>query len=285
MQFSVMQTQVRERLLEGTARFFTDAQIKAYLNSAYADFVARTKWPTRVTAIAAVANQYEYALASNTMKVHKVKWEDQYTLWPKKDWEFDLWMGSAVDSESTRPEIYTAYPWDRRIRVYPIPSTASDATAINDAGNMSSSATSVTVDSTTDFPNNGILIIESEQVLYYAKTATSFTQLVRGHGGTTAATHLDNVAVTLGSIQVYNSYMPADMSADADLPLINTEYHEALVWYAVQLGLFKRQRYKESEIAFEKYMEIVQRANRDRLQESMEGHEHVRDCDTEQDYL
>lgn len=280
-----MQTQARERLLEGTARFFTDAQIKAYLNSAYADFVARTKWPTRVSAIAAVANQYEYAIPSNTIKIHKVKWEDQYTLWPKKDYEFDLWMGSAVDSESTRPEIYTAFPWDRRLRVYPIPSTASDATAINNVAGITSTATSMTVDSTSAFPNNGILVVESEQILYYAKTSTTFTQLVRGHGGTTAATHADDIAVTLGSLQIYNSYMPADMSSDTDTPLINVEYHEALVWYAVQLGLFKRQRYKESEIAFEKYMEIVQRANRDRLVESMEGHEHVRDEDTESDLM
>ncbi len=285
MQLSVIRTQARERLLEGTARFFTDAQVNAYINSGYADFVARTKWPTRVSAIAAVANQYEYNVPTNTVKISKVKWEDQYTLYPKKDYELDLWMGSAVDSESTRPEIYTVYPFDRKIRVYPIPSTASDATAINDVGNMSSSATSVTVDDTTNFPSNGILIIESEQVLYYAKTATTFTQLVRGHGGTTAATHLDNVAVTLGSIQVYNAYMPTDLSADGDIPLINVEYHEALVWYAVQLGLFKRQRYKESEIAFEKYLDTVQRANRDRLQESLEGHEHLRDCDTEQDYF
>lgn len=283
MQFSVIQSKVRERLLEPSARFFTDAQIKAFINDGYADFIGRTKWAERLSCQPAVANQYEYNLPSNTIKVKKIRWEDQYRINPKKEFEFDNIVGQANDSTNSRPHIYTLLPWDLKIRVYPIPSAASPETTMNDSGGISSSDTTVTVTSTTDFPTTGRLIIESEQILYTGKTSTTFTGLVRGDGRTTAASHADGLAVKLGSIQVYNTYMPADMSADTDLPAFNPEYHEALVWYAVNIGQYKRQRFKEGAEAFNQYMDFVKRAERDRLQESLEGHEHVLECDYEVD--
>ena len=68
-------------------------------------------------------------------------------------------------------------------------------TLIDDASNITDSATTITVDSTDGFEDNGYIRIENELIHYTGKTATSFTGLTRGAGGTTAATHANNVAI------------------------------------------------------------------------------------------
>ncbi|MDC0456979.1 flagellar hook-basal body complex protein [Alphaproteobacteria bacterium] len=54
---------------------------------------------------------------------------------------------------------------------------------------LTSTATTLTVDSTADFENDGFIRIGNELIGYTGKTATSFTGLTRGAGGTTAAAH------------------------------------------------------------------------------------------------
>ncbi len=68
-------------------------------------------------------------------------------------------------------------------------------TLINNTSNITDAATSITVDDTTGFDDNGFLRIENELIQYTGKTATTFTGLTRGVGGTTAAAHNDNVSI------------------------------------------------------------------------------------------
>ncbi len=68
-------------------------------------------------------------------------------------------------------------------------------TLIDNTSNITATATSITVDSTAGFEDNGYIRIEKELIHYTGKTATTFTGLTRGTGGTTAATHNDNVAI------------------------------------------------------------------------------------------
>ena len=56
-------------------------------------------------------------------------------------------------------------------------------------GQLATTATSLAVDSTADFEDNGFIRIGNELISYTGKTATSFTGLTRGVGGTTAAQH------------------------------------------------------------------------------------------------
>jgi len=70
-----------------------------------------------------------------------------------------------------------------------------NTTAINNASNITNSATTIIVDSTVGFPPEGKIIIESEVLSYTSITATTFVGLTRGVGSSSAATHNDNVAV------------------------------------------------------------------------------------------
>ena len=62
-------------------------------------------------------------------------------------------------------------------------------------GALSSSTTTVSVDSTTGFPSVGFFAIDNELVSYTGLTTTSFTGCTRGENGTTATTHTDDSIV------------------------------------------------------------------------------------------
>ena len=57
------------------------------------------------------------------------------------------------------------------------------------ASALASTDTTLTVDSTADFESSGYLAIGNEIIKYTGTTATTFTGLVRGSGGTTAVAH------------------------------------------------------------------------------------------------
>ena len=79
--------------------------------------------------------------------------------------------------------------------------------AINDA------VTTITVDSTADFPSAGQITIGSEEITYSGVTATTFTGCVRGVNGTAAASHLDNAEVIIDtkckSLRAFRSFLIA----------------------------------------------------------------------------
>ena len=54
-----------------------------------------------------------------------------------------------------------------------------------------------TVDATSGYPSTGVLHIDGEQMSYSGLTATSFTGLVRGINGTTAAAHSSGAEVDI----------------------------------------------------------------------------------------
>ena len=84
-------------------------------------------------------------------------------------------------------------------------------TALN--GALNDSATTVTVDSTEDFPTSGTVTVGSEDISYTGKTDTTFTTCTRGANSTTAAAHDDDAAVYVTvytkSIRAFRSFLVA----------------------------------------------------------------------------
>jgi hypothetical protein len=68
-------------------------------------------------------------------------------------------------------------------------------TTLNNVGGYNSSATSIIVTDTSEFPATGQFMIDSEEITYTGKTGTTFTGLTRGANGTTAASHLNAAPV------------------------------------------------------------------------------------------
>ena len=68
-------------------------------------------------------------------------------------------------------------------------------------GALDSSSTTITVDDTSKFPEQGIIRIENEKIRYYSKTATAFiatdgSTSGRGYEGTVATSHADKTEVS-----------------------------------------------------------------------------------------
>jgi len=86
-------------------------------------------------------------------------------------------------------------------------------TKINDA-EPEKTDTTITVDSTDGFPEQGRLRIEDEEILYTGKTRTTFTGCTRGYRGTNAADHADNDVVS-------NKYKVLITDYKESIPLAN----------------------------------------------------------------
>lgn len=62
-------------------------------------------------------------------------------------------------------------------------------------GALTNSATTITVDSTYDFAEQGKLRVDEEEMTYTGKTPTTFTGVTRGARDTRAVAHLDNAVI------------------------------------------------------------------------------------------
>jgi hypothetical protein len=86
-------------------------------------------------------------------------------------------------------------------------------TALDGAITSTSSTSNITVDSTTTFPSSGTFTIDSEDISYTGKTATTFTGISRAQNSTTGATHLDDASVFVNvackAIRSFRSFLVA----------------------------------------------------------------------------
>jgi len=80
-------------------------------------------------------------------------------------------------------------------------------------GALNNSDTTITVDSTEDFPSAGTINIGSEKITYTGVTSTTFTGCTRGAESTSAASHSDNDPVTVSvlckSMRAFRSFLVA----------------------------------------------------------------------------
>jgi len=95
-------------------------------------------------------------------------------------------------------------------------------------GALTINATTITLDSVTQFPTSGTLLIDSEQITYTGTNTSNstITGCTRGANSTVAATHTDNTAVydynsiTYGADDILEaSYRQTDQDPVVDFPL------------------------------------------------------------------
>ena len=153
-----------------------------------------------------------------------------------------------------------------------------DATTLN--GNLTDSATTITVASTTGFPTTGVLFILGEQVIYTGLTSTTFTGCTRGSNNTTAAAHASGVQVasfTNGGVPQFivrtldNNYLlyplpdkqytlafdfftfPADLTAQGDITTIPDRFLPVIVDGATAFVYQYRGEMQQYQLNFDRF--------------------------------
>lgn len=126
----------------------------------------------------------------------------------------------------------------RRLGLLPVPSESAMTALVNDAATVLAAATSITYDTASDdFPDRGIVIIDSEVIYYTYKSSTQLLGCIRGMEGTTAAIHANNATITLRNINLLCSKIPVDLSNSTDTPIsIDESYQLALPYFALSLA-------------------------------------------------
>ncbi len=99
------------------------------------------------------------------------------------------------------PQICTV--WEKNLYIYPPVSSSAGTTTLD--GNITATDTTITVDSTSNFPKRGRIIIENEVIEYTDTNSTQFLNCTRGVEGTDAVSHSDGKTVTERDIWVHSS--------------------------------------------------------------------------------
>ena len=249
-----LQDDLQARMADKSARFIVDADATRYLNIAYHEFVNKTEMLLREWGFAVIANQFLYSAPTDMIKPGVMMWMQN----SRRKLGYHplgyLADNGGLDLTSSGPaHSFTWYEGDDKFRLWPTPSSTSEATAINQVGGISAAVTTITVDDASDLRDTGWVQIEDEKILYYAKSGNILQQCSRGMGGTTAADHTDDSVVSQIDVHLWYYYQPADLSSGSDTPEIPAPYHDNLVLGALYHSLRSDGRDKEASVIFQEW--------------------------------
>lgn len=190
----------------------TNEEIDDELNMAQKEIAHDRLWSfyEKTKSFSSVANQYEYTLASNVFKVYDAIYDTQpLAITDLHRWEILRW-----DTDTTGDPTHICM-WGNKARVYPYPSSSADTTTLG-AAISSTTATTITVVSSSDLQSQGRIIIDSEVISYTGKTSTTLTGCTRGEEDTTAATHLIAATVTERDFIYHFQEEPDNLTDETD---------------------------------------------------------------------
>lgn len=95
------------------------------------------------------------------------------------------------------------------------------------SGTLAADATTITIDDTKDFPEQGRIRIDNEEITYTGKTPTTFTGCSRGARSTRAIAHSDNAVVN-------NAYKVIITELNSKVPVV---LEDKEIEYIVGIGL------------------------------------------------
>lgn len=129
---SDVRTDIRARLNENTARFWTDAQLNTWINEACRDVARRTETLQDFhTSLLINAGLGKYDLPSDVIRLHRVEFiplgsDNTYVVEPSTYQEMDRMWGTNQTSMMSYPYYFVlwGFPPGLTIQLYPIPSQA-----------------------------------------------------------------------------------------------------------------------------------------------------------------
>ncbi len=130
---SEIRQQVRDRIDESNAKFWTNTQIDSWINEGARDLARRGEVLQTRSTITSVAGTQEYTLPTDVVRVYRVEYEDSGgQIWPLEYRDFNnmdsVWWTRQATTESSRPYWFTmwGYPPTLSLVVYPTPANSDE---------------------------------------------------------------------------------------------------------------------------------------------------------------
>ncbi len=212
-----MRKKVRRLINEPDESIVSDEEIDDELNLAQTELGQSRMWSVLedTKSLSTVANQYEYNLASSVFVLFNSKFNSQ----PLGVITLHGWNLLRWNADTTGNPTHICM-WGRRAKVYPYPSSSANTTTLT--GDHTAIITTITVASTSNFREQGRIIIGSEIISYTGKTPTTLTGCSRREEGTTATTHLNGAIVTERDIIYHYQKDPDDLEEEtSETPFLN----------------------------------------------------------------
>lgn len=192
----------------------TNDQIDDEIDSAQSEIAHDRLWSFYecIRSFSTVANKYgSYDLASDVF----VLFDAMFNTQPLASVDMHRYNCLRWNTNVTGDPTHIAF-WRNKAYVYPYPSSAADATAIDDADDITATDTTITVDDSSGFNKQGRIIIDSEVIGYTGTSSTTFTGCTRGLEGTTAAVHSDNAVITERDVVYHAQEDPDSLTDETD---------------------------------------------------------------------
>lgn len=127
-----LRTDVRSRLDESSARFWTDSELNNWINEGLRDVSRQSETIQSFnTTITAVANQAKYAMPQDVIRVHRIEFvpsgaTQTYPVQPSTYQEMDqVWGINQLSQTMSYPYNYVlwGFPPNLTVQFYPVPAT------------------------------------------------------------------------------------------------------------------------------------------------------------------
>ncbi|GIV04099.1 MAG: hypothetical protein KatS3mg015_2929 [Fimbriimonadales bacterium] len=127
-------TSIRERLDESTARFWTDVELRRWINEAARDIARRSETIQEVDTVSITAGTQEYTLASDLLRVHRVEFSpsSDNNVYPLEYVDYtnldSIWFTNKTIDRGT-PRLFTLWGFVPNLKIifYPTPDRAGTA--------------------------------------------------------------------------------------------------------------------------------------------------------------
>lgn len=126
-----VRTELRERLLEATARAWDDADLNSWINEGARDVARKTECLTASSLLAVTALDRDYSITVAVVRIHRIEWQPSNSsqIYPLEGREFNTMDGIWWTGQATRqgtPQYYATwgYPPDITIVLYPTPTVS-----------------------------------------------------------------------------------------------------------------------------------------------------------------
>ena len=236
-----LMTPIRKIYGDTAGDYLTDAILLTYLDSAQKKFCSEA-WPLyRYNGTTVSANQEAFTIPDENIIIEAVINQQGTSRLLKYVGVRDFFTQKmAVGNAKGTPTIYTHF--EGKVWVYPRYSTASKTTTTGAA--VQASYSSITLASNANLRAAGKIIINSEEMMYDAKGSVFINGVVRGDGGTTAASHASGDTVTQLDLEMLYRRHPIALatSAEPEIPEVWHEYLNDYVLYLAYVGEGQNQK-------------------------------------------